>query len=45
MTERHIDYAGTYFPFPEPTWIQGEPTYSDLTKLDKELKANARKLH
>ena len=41
MTERHIDYAGTYFPFPEPTRIQGEPTYTDLTKLEKELKANA----
>ena len=40
-TNRHVDYVNTYFPHPEPTKIEGEPTYKSLTTVNNELKANA----
>ena len=41
MTTTRIDYASTYFPYPTPTPIQGEPTYKSLKRLKNELQANA----
>ena len=41
MSERHVDYANTCFHYPVPTKIEGEPSYSTLTTLKKELQANA----
>ena len=36
-----MDYANTSFHYSVPTKIEGEPTYSTLTTLQKELQANA----
>ena len=41
MTTTRIDYASTYFPYPIPTPIQGEPTYKSIKRLKNELRANA----
>ena len=41
MTTSRIDYASTYFPYPKPTPIQGEPTYKALKRLKNELRANS----
>ena len=41
MTTGRVDYASTYFPYPTPTPIQGEPTYKALKRLKNELRANA----
>ena len=37
----NIDYAKTYFKYPIPTPIQGEPTHKALKRLKNELRANA----
>ena len=39
-----VDYAKTYFIHPTLTTIQGEPDYSTLKVLKKELKANASRV-
>ena len=41
MTATRVDYAATYFPYPKPTPIQGEPTYKALKRLKNELRANS----
>jgi hypothetical protein len=41
MTTTRIDYASTYFPYPIPTPIQGEPTYKSIKRLKNEIRANA----
>ena len=37
----NIDYARTYFKYPNPTPINGEPTNKALKRLKNELRANA----
>ena len=37
----NIDYAHTYFKYPIPTLITGEPTNKSLKRLKNELRANA----
>ena len=37
----NIDYAQTYFKYPSPTPISGEPTNKALKRLKNELRANA----
>ena len=37
----NIDYAATYFKYPTPTPINGEPTNKALKRLKNELRANA----
>ena len=41
MTMTRIDYASSYFTYPTPTPIQGEPTFKSLKRLKNELRANA----
>lgn len=41
MTTARVDYSATYFPYPKPTPIHGEPTYKSLKRLKNELRANA----
>ena len=41
MTTNHIDYAASYFKYPIPTPINGEPTNKLLKRLKTELRANA----
>ena len=36
-----VDYAQTYFKYPSPTPIAGEPTHKALKRLKNELRANA----
>ena len=37
----NIDYARTYFKYPNPTPINGKPTNKSLKRLKAELRANA----
>ena len=41
MITPRVDYAATYFLYPKPTPIQGEPTYKALKRLKNELRANS----
>ena len=37
----NINYSATYFKYPIPTPINGEPTNKSLKRLKNELRANA----
>ena len=41
MSATNIDYANTYFEFPELTKIHGAPNYPTLRIIHDEMKANA----
>ena len=41
MSATNIDYAKTYFEFPELTKIHGAPNYPTLRIIKDEMKANA----
>ena len=41
MSATNIDYANTYFEFPELTKIHGAPNYPTLRIIKDEMKANA----
>ena len=40
-----VDYATTRFQYPVLTKIHGAPTYQTLTKLKKEIQANAKSVN
>jgi hypothetical protein len=39
------NYRETYFQHPSLTKITGDPTYTDLSRLEKEIKANGKSVH
>jgi hypothetical protein len=39
------NYRETYFQHPSLTKITGDPTYTDLARLEKEIKANGKPVH
>ena len=41
MSATNIDYAATYFEYPELTKIHGAPTYPTIRIIKNEVKANA----
>ena len=45
MVSTGMNYRETYFEFPEPTKVQGEPTCDSLYPLRNELKANAQSVY
>ena len=41
MTTPKMDYAATYFPYPKPTPIQGEPSNKAVKRLKLKLQPKA----
>jgi hypothetical protein len=42
MSESHPNYREAYFQHPMLTKISGDPTYTSLAKLEREIKANGK---
>jgi hypothetical protein len=44
MSDNHPNYREAYFQHPTLTKISGDPTYTSLAKLEREIKANGKSL-